>query len=308
MNIKKLITPKDPEFFTAVHSTYNGSEFLQTTFPDPESVEFYKWIATTGVVDAPEIFARFFPQVPPSTLRLTSCGGPSEHSHLLTGINDLERLMQLWELYGDKPFEEIDGVLDFGVGCGRVLKWFALNLDESRCHGMDVREACTNWLNENYPGRYSHGSPHPPLDYPDNHFDLVYSLSVFSHLNYASNRAWLTELTRVCRPGGRIILSTHGTFALFVIANSEQHQIELRMPPDQTKALFKEMAEKNFAYHRISAEAVESLQGPEEDYGQTFMNEVFAKEEWGAEVDVLGVIPALQNLFQDFFILQPKSK
>lgn len=307
MDLKTLITPRDPEFLPTVRSAWSSSDFLQRTFPDPKSVELFKWIATNGVLDAPELFARFYPRVPPENLRRTSCGGPTEHTHLVSSINDLERLVQLWELYAAKPFTAIDGVLDFGVGCGRVLKWFAKNLEPSRCHGVDVRQACIAWLQEHYPGTYSRCSTNPPLPFPDDSFDLVYALSVFSHLNLDSNRKWLAELVRVCRPDGRIILSTHGAFTLFVIMNSEEHQAHMRVPRERAAQLLRELPRSNFAYHRIEPENVSVLEGPEDDYGQAFFNETFVLNEWKAGVELLGCVPVTQNWLQDFFVLKPNK-
>ena len=46
----------------------------------------------------------------------------------------------------------------------------------------------------------------PPLDVPDERFDLVYACSVFTHITGAWAR-WLTELHRVLRPGGIFVSS-----------------------------------------------------------------------------------------------------
>ena len=307
MDLKDLLTPEDPAFLETVRDAYEGSSFLQETFSDPESVELFKWIASTGILDAPELFARYFPPVPPESLRWTSCGGPTEHSHLWTSIEDLERLHQLWDIYSEKPLAEIDGVLDFGVGCGRVLKWFAMHLDPARCHGVDVRKACTDWLTENYPGNYHHVAPQPPLPFPDDHFELVYSLSVFSHLNLQSNYAWFRELARVTKPGGRIVLSTHGSFALFLILHSREHQDTMHVPEERAREMLREFQRTNFAYHHIGDDAVKILEGPESDYGQAFFNEVFARDAWGSEAELIGHVPFIQNRFQDFFVLEPKK-
>src|SRR5581483_8009602 len=50
----------------------------------------------------------------------------------------------------------------------------------------------------------------PPLDLDDETFDLAYALSVFTHLTEDLQRAWRDELHRVLRPGGLLLLSTHG--------------------------------------------------------------------------------------------------
>jgi hypothetical protein len=47
----------------------------------------------------------------------------------------------------------------------------------------------------------------PPTDLPGDHFDLVFSYSVFTHLREDVHFAWLDELGRLVKPGGLLILS-----------------------------------------------------------------------------------------------------
>ena len=51
----------------------------------------------------------------------------------------------------------------------------------------------------------------PPLPYPGAAMDLVYGLSVFTHLSAAHQDAWMGELARVVRPGGCALITTQGS-------------------------------------------------------------------------------------------------
>ena len=50
--------------------------------------------------------------------------------------------------------------------------------------------------------------PEPPLPYADDSFDLVYALSVLTHLPVETQRRWLEELARVAREW--VLVSIHG--------------------------------------------------------------------------------------------------
>ncbi|HJW67014.1 MAG TPA: class I SAM-dependent methyltransferase, partial [Gaiellaceae bacterium] len=50
----------------------------------------------------------------------------------------------------------------------------------------------------------------PPLRYEGEQFDLVYAISVFTHLPHDLERAWIDELSRIVAPGGLLLLTTHG--------------------------------------------------------------------------------------------------
>jgi SAM-dependent methyltransferase len=107
------------------------------------------------------------------------------------------------------PMREVGALLDFGCGCGRVMRHWH-DLDAERV-GTDVHDDAIAWCNENLPfARFEVNALEPPLPLGDDRFDLVYALSVFTHLTEELQRAWLRELARVLRPAGRLVLSTHG--------------------------------------------------------------------------------------------------
>ena len=72
-------------------------------------------------------------------------------------------------------------ILDFGCGCGRVVRWWR-DLP-AEIHGSDFNPTLVRWCRENLPfGVFEVNRPEPPLPYPDDSFDLVYALSVLTHL------------------------------------------------------------------------------------------------------------------------------
>jgi ubiquinone/menaquinone biosynthesis C-methylase UbiE len=97
--------------------------------------------------------------------------------------------------------------LDFGCGSGRLLRQF---LDEARVaelHGSDISEEMVAWVRGNLcppiAGVTVNGD-RPPLDYPDEHFDLITAMSVFTHIADGWSE-WLLEMHRILKPGGTLI-------------------------------------------------------------------------------------------------------
>lgn len=107
---------------------------------------------------------------------------------------------------------EMDKVLDFGCGCGRVLRYWK-DIDTTEFFGTDYNPELIQWARNNLPFcDFSTNKLDPPLAYPDNSFDLIYTLSVFTHLNEDQQNAWLVELKRILKPGGLLFVTLHGDY------------------------------------------------------------------------------------------------
>jgi SAM-dependent methyltransferase len=106
--------------------------------------------------------------------------------------------------------EELGAVLDFGCGCGRVTRnW--LGLPGTDVFGTDMNEQAIEWCRRNLPfASFEPNGLAPPLVFETARFDLVYALSVFTHLPEELQLLWVRELERVLRPGALLLLSTHG--------------------------------------------------------------------------------------------------
>jgi SAM-dependent methyltransferase len=141
-------------------------------------------------------------------------GAPDRTWFFWTGrefVRELERTLAI----AGRPLDSFESILDFGCGCGRMLLWMAEHGQRDALHGTDIDAEAIAWCRDHVPyAAVTVNDADPPLPYPDGAFDLVYNHSVFTHVDERRQDAWLTELQRVTRPGGLLVLSTHGEVAL----------------------------------------------------------------------------------------------
>ena len=101
--------------------------------------------------------------------------------------------------------------LDFGCSSGRVVRVLAAAFPELDWHGCDPIPDAIEWARANLPGIAFERSPeYPPLPYADGQFDLAFAISIWSHFAEGAALDWLREMHRVLRPGGRLLITTHG--------------------------------------------------------------------------------------------------
>ncbi len=102
-------------------------------------------------------------------------------------------------------------VLDFGCGAGRTLRHFLGEADAAEFWGCDIDELSIAWLEANLsPPLHVFVNPdEPPISAPAGKFDLIYAVSVFTHLTGSWSR-WLLELHRLLAPGGLLLATFMG--------------------------------------------------------------------------------------------------
>lgn len=107
-------------------------------------------------------------------------------------------------------FEE-KRILDFGCGAGRTLRHFMTEARRAEIWGADIDAPSVAWLQANLspPLRVVRSAADPPLGLGYGTFDLVWALSVFTHLT-DSSLPWLLELHKVLKPDGLLIATYMG--------------------------------------------------------------------------------------------------
>jgi SAM-dependent methyltransferase len=102
-------------------------------------------------------------------------------------------------------------VLDFGCGSGKVLRHFLIEAESCEFHGCDLHGPSIRWLGEHLspPVTAFINPAAPPVPRPDAYFDLIWAISVFTHIADGWS-AWLLELHRLLADGGLLIATFLG--------------------------------------------------------------------------------------------------
>ena len=158
--------------------------------------------------------------LPPPVLRYRVHGYLDGPSFLAAGLTCAEEIRRSLKLAGKELYAFHD-VLDFGCGCGRVLRYFHDHPLSCRLYGTDIDRSAIAWCRKNLRfASFNLNPPLPPLSFANASFDLVYAFSVFTHLSEDYQFSWLEELKRVVKPGGILLVSTHGAYAQADIAHN----------------------------------------------------------------------------------------
>lgn len=222
--------------------------------------------------------------VPPPLLLVSTTGTADVQTYVESGLRAKESICGALEKQ-EYEIADTDRILDFGCGCGRVLRQWR-SYENTEWYATDVDSKAVKWCRQNLSfARVIRCNPEPPLPYDPEFFSTVYALSVLTHLSELSQKAWLREWHRILRPGGILLFSLHGEYYRSALTDEER---------------------KAFDAGRL---VVRSAHSSGTNRCGTYHPLSYVREQLTAGFELLQHIPcgALGNPFQDLYVLRKSA-
>jgi SAM-dependent methyltransferase len=231
------------------------------------------------------------PHLPDEDRRFRVIGDRDPAGFLISGATDYHRIDRALDVVTGRHLHEFARVLDWGVGCGRVARHFPPARAEALT-GCDIDRDNIAWCAANLRGTFVACSLAPPLPFARGAFDVVYGISVFTHLREPMQLRWLEELARVAAPGAILLLTTHGRTAIDFS----------RLPPAEYRRVRDDVERAGI----LVSGANTQLDG-HADHGGEYVNVYhsadYVRRTWGRYFDVLHVLPGY-ILHHDLVVLR----
>jgi SAM-dependent methyltransferase len=206
----------------------------------------------------------------------------------------IERFAEMWERLGPETRTAIidllpedfslEGkrVMDFGCGAGRTLRHFMDEAERAELWGVDIDATSIDLLRETVcpPLHVMRSEYEPPLGLQTASFDLIWSISVFTHLT-DNSLSWLLELHRLLKPGALLIATYMGRWVSELLAGEPWDEDRIGM---------------NVLRHDHPAIDGAPL---------VFISDWWLREHWGRAFEVLEIAPKIHN--QSWVVLRKRN-
>ncbi|MCA8895989.1 MAG: class I SAM-dependent methyltransferase [Hyphomicrobiales bacterium] len=187
-------------------------------------------------------------------------------------------------------------VLDWGVGCGRVMRYFIQD-GWRNVVGIDIDQLNIDWCNANLPhAHFERCEFDPPTRFADGAFDVIYGHSVFTHLDKKSEQEWLGELSRLLKPHGFACVTFGSEFTCALNWHSVQ----------KSNPTFLWPLARN-GRQDFGADTAGVDEGRDGYYRLVAHSREYITKNWSSIFDISRIIPGFANN-QDAVILRKKNK
>lgn len=102
-----------------------------------------------------------------------------------------------------------NNLLDFGCGIGNSIPYFRRYFAAAKLHCADVSTHSLDIARSRFPGCEDYVEVQSEIELPQHSQDISFSACVFHHIPHDEHIKWLSEMHRVTRPGGLMVVYEH---------------------------------------------------------------------------------------------------
>jgi SAM-dependent methyltransferase len=226
----------------------------------------------------------------PDDNNLTRVGAQGVKHYRNVGFDKFIRIENALKKYTNKTYGDMERILDWGCGCGQVIRYFN-KYSNVEINGADIDMVNIKWCERNLNfAKFHHVPLNPPTKFDNNYFDLIFGISVLTHLRENDQSDWLSELSRISKKDSIVLISVHGNGG--VAFRNELFNIDELL----------KWQEKGFVALGVD-KAIDSI-GDKEYYTTSFQTDWYIKKYWSEYFKIIDIIPSYIGHFQDLVVMQ----
>jgi SAM-dependent methyltransferase len=190
--------------------------------------------------------------------------------------------------------------LDFGCSSGALVRNMWAGFPDANWHGCDPVPTSIEWAKQHFPPiDFFVSNQEPPLSFSDNSMDGMYAISIWSHFSESAALEWFTEMHRLLKPGGFLMLTNHGIRSLYYYLERKlmHHDIIVRM--------LAEIICRQYVFQEIWESRTKASDGLETcDWGNSYFTSEWIARSLHKGWRVLDYSPGLNQVNQDIYVLE----
>ena len=177
-------------------------------------------------------------------------------------------------------------LLDWGCGCGRVSRY--LRADYRNIWGADIDPKNLSWCEQNLKMQTIELGTTPTGKIRENSFDVIFGVSVMSHLSLDHQILWLRELYASLSENGILLLSFHGVSSAIRSMNDE---------------VFSQFLSSGY-WNLRENQSLKGILPESHEYRDVYNTIENIKENWSKQFQILEIYESIIGNNQDLVVLR----